>query len=51
MVIEPEEAAFEHMHDIIDGVRAGEAPIGDRYAGFGDGDVAATHISGAAGEG
>src|SRR4029079_14910951 len=50
MILEPEETVPEHVNDIIDSVRAGKAPVGDRDAGLGDGNIAAAYIGGALGE-
>jgi hypothetical protein len=51
MVVKPEEAVPEDMHDVIDGIRTSEAPVGDRNVCFRDGQEAAANIGGAIGEG
>src|SRR5262245_31728208 len=51
MVVEPEEPVPEYMHDVIDGIGTGEAPVGDGNACLPDGNKAAANIGGAIGEG
>src|SRR6266536_5735618 len=51
VIVQPEKAVAENMHDIIDGIRTGKAPVGDGNARFGERDIAAAHIGGTGGEG
>ena len=36
MVGKPEEAALEHVHDVVDDIGPGKTPVGDRQHSFGD---------------
>src|SRR3954453_224278 len=50
MVGKPEEAALEHMHDVVDDIGPRKTPIGDGQHGLGDRDEASPDITGALGE-
>src|SRR3954447_757150 len=50
MVGKPEEAALEHMHDVVDDIGPRKTPIGDGQRRLGDRDEAPPDIAGALGE-
>src|SRR5258705_6496942 len=50
MVGKPEEAALEHMHDVVDDIGPRKTPIGDGQHSLGDRDEASPDITGAVGE-
>src|SRR6478609_4348424 len=50
MVGKPEEAALEHMHNVVDDVGPRKTPIGDGQRRLGDRDEAPPDIAGAVGE-
>src|SRR5258705_2946692 len=50
VVGKPEEAALEHMHDVVDDIGPRKTPIGDGQRRLGDRDEAPPDIAGAHGE-
>src|SRR5882672_10730814 len=50
VVGKPEEAAIEHMHDVVDDIGPRKTPIGDGQRRLGDRDEASPDITGALGE-
>ena len=50
MVGKPEEAALEHMHDVVDDIGPRKTPIGDGQRRLGDRDEAPPDIAGTVGK-